>query len=61
VFAAIWLVGCSRPVKPDLDKVVVFEDFDTYPTPRTFDGPGYVFRVDKEKKKFPVLKLKVKV
>ena len=52
----------SRNTKPIVEPdVVSYDDFDTYPTPRTFDGPGYVFRVDQEKKKFPVLKLDVRV
>ena len=42
-------------------KMVSFDDFDMYPTPRTFDGPGAVFRVNREKKKFSVLTLNVKV
>ena len=35
--------------------------FQTFPTPRTFDGPGTVFRIAEDRTKFPVTTLIVRV
>jgi hypothetical protein len=56
------LAGCDKgghpsptsSESPDLDP-----GFKVFPTPRTFDGPGTVFRIDKRSTKFPVTILKV--
>jgi hypothetical protein len=57
----IFLAGCSSSKLTDISRSLRYEGFDTFPTPRTFDGPGYVFRIEKQsKKKFPVTELNVK-
>ncbi len=54
------LAGCASG-GITIDQELKYEGFRTYPTPRTFDGPANVFRVDKDGNKFPVTILKVPV
>jgi hypothetical protein len=40
---------------------ILLSGFQTFPTPRTFDGPGTVFRIAEDRTKFPVTTLIVRV
>src|ERR1700730_1320420 len=61
--AVLLFSGCPpKPPKPlstlpDLG----LTGFQTFPTPRTFDGPGTVFRITRERIRFPVTRLNVPV
>jgi hypothetical protein len=55
------LAGCETPPPITLENNVNLRGFSTFPTPRTFDGPGTLFRIDKDGTKFPVAKLAIPV
>lgn len=59
----IFLIGCASPGKTDLtvEKDLAYPEFETFPTPRTFDGPGTVFRVDQTNTQIPVKQLSLNV
>lgn len=52
--------GCPK-AELGIHGSISYPDFQTFPTPRTFDGPGTVFRIDKKKARYHVLKLTVPV
>lgn len=55
------LVGCAgKPVAPPVGALEA-EGFEAFATPRSFDGPGTIFRIDGEKKRFPVTEIIFKV
>jgi hypothetical protein len=56
------LTGCRSTGAPvGVGEHLSYPGFETFPTPRTFDGPGLVFRVDNTGKKFSVTQLPVRV
>lgn len=57
VFAAS--IACNRgPAPTFLGAAPVFEPgFFLYPSPRTFDGPGTIFRIDKDGERSPIADL----
>lgn len=56
-------VGCSQrgTTTSVHEKHFSYPDFKTFPTPRTFDAPGTIFRIDREGHKFTVMQLQVPV
>lgn len=56
------VAGC-RSTGPSLGvgEHLSYPGFETFPTPRTFDGPGLVFRIDDKGSRFPVTQLAVSV
>lgn len=63
VTLVISLSGCNGPkAVVGLDpNTIRYPGFETFPTPRTFDGPGTVFRIDRTGKRHFVAHLPVKV
>ncbi|GLT22943.1 hypothetical protein GCM10007933_24040 [Zoogloea oryzae] len=61
VAAVLALGGCtSTPPTPPVGPLES-EGFETFVTPRSFDGPGTIFRIDAEKKRYPVAEITFKV
>jgi hypothetical protein len=61
--SALPIIGCgSRGKEVTLrPNDVKYKDFDTYGTPREFDGPGTVYRVDRKGRQYHVYDLPVKL
>ncbi len=54
--------GCGS-LSPNItvSGALTYPGFDTFPTPRTFDGPGSIFRIDEDGRHFPVAQLNVPI
>lgn len=50
-----------NPVITPLADKLQYPGFQTFPTPRTFDAPGTIFRIDESGTRFPVALLPVKL
>lgn len=63
LLALLALAGCNSLDRSSFDvgTHLRYPGFETFPTPRSFDGPGHVFRVDGAGKKFTVTQLGVRV
>jgi hypothetical protein len=58
--AGVWLTHRTPNFMEDTSSTIELDPgFQTFPTPRTFDGPGTVFRIDESGTKFPVTQLKI--
>lgn len=55
--------GCSTGPTPTKASVpnLIYPGFETFPTPRLFDGPGTVFRIDKDRKRHHVKTLDIAI
>lgn len=53
------LAGCS-PLQPPKAPGLSHEGFEAFATPRTFDGPGTIYRIDPDGKRFLVATIKLK-
>lgn len=59
---ALLFTGCvSSPSITPLEKELVYPDFQTFPSPRTFDRPGTVFRINSRNQKAQVIELNLPV
>jgi hypothetical protein len=60
---AVASTGCQRPGPVAIvgHSIELDPGFQVFPTPRTFDGPGTVFRVDQNHTRYPVTELRVQV
>jgi hypothetical protein len=54
-------VSCARQDPTLVHSGLQYPDFNTFPTPRTFDQPGTVFRINRMGNKLPVSLLKVPI
>ncbi|MEH0166730.1 hypothetical protein [Roseateles microcysteis] len=55
------LSGCAtQPPRPPVGAPEL-EGFEAFATPRTFDGPGTVYRIDSDGKRFPVAEIVFRV
>lgn len=61
VVVLLVLFGCAqKPLSPPVGSPGS-EGFEAFATPRSFDGPGTIFRIDGEGKRFPVSEITFKV
>jgi hypothetical protein len=62
IAVSVTLAGCrTKGGELGIDPIVQYPGFKTFATPRTFDGPGTLFRIDEQGTRFPVAKLGVSV
>lgn len=61
VLVSFGLAACAGTGRITIEEGVKLSGFQTFPTPRTFDGPGTVFRIARDRTRFPVTKLNVPV
>lgn len=55
------LTACTQNGGITMGEGVELSGFQTFPTPRTFDGPGTVFRIAPDRTRFSVAKLNVPI